>query len=121
VGAVLDEPETTCEVICDGIHLHPVAARLVWRAKGPDGVVLVPDATAAAGMPDGTCPLGETEVLVRNRRATTPDGVTISGSTLTMAEAARHGVTTLSVDLVTVARLAATNDPWPVWLVTGVW
>jgi hypothetical protein len=59
----------------------------------------------------------------RSSRPTTPPGIalTISGSTLTVAEAGRHGVTTLSVDLVTVARLAATNDPWPVWPVTGVW
>src|ERR1700749_1189292 len=53
VGALLDRDEVSCEVIADGVHLHDTAIRLVARAAGPGRLVLITDAMAAAGMPDG--------------------------------------------------------------------
>src|SRR5207245_2161025 len=58
VGAVLDLEEVSCELICDGVHVDPVAVRLFHRAKGASGIRLVTDAMAAAGMPDGSYRLG---------------------------------------------------------------
>ena len=57
-GALLDRDEVTCEVIADGVHLHDVVLRLAARAAGPGRLVLVTDAMAAAGMPDGSYRLG---------------------------------------------------------------
>ncbi|HON41691.1 MAG TPA: N-acetylglucosamine-6-phosphate deacetylase, partial [Bacillota bacterium] len=48
VGAALVHSELTCEVIADGIHVHPAAAKLVAQAKGPGGTVLMTDAMRAA-------------------------------------------------------------------------
>lgn len=53
VGAALDRGELRCEVIADGVHVHPAALRLLLAAKGSHGVVLVSDAVRAAGLPDG--------------------------------------------------------------------
>jgi N-acetylglucosamine-6-phosphate deacetylase len=89
LGAVLDDAAVTCEVIADGHHVHPAVVRLVHRAKGAAGTVLVTDAMEAAGLPDGVYTLGETPVEVRQGRATTPDG-SLAGSTLTMDAAVRH-------------------------------
>ena len=58
VGALLDRDEVSCEVIADGVHLHDTAIRLVARAAGPGRLVLITDAMAAAGMPDGRYRLG---------------------------------------------------------------
>jgi N-acetylglucosamine-6-phosphate deacetylase len=62
-GALLDS-QVTCEVIADGTHLHDTVIRLAARAAGPGNLVLVTDAMAAAGMPDGIYRLGELVVAV---------------------------------------------------------
>ena len=64
VGALLDRDEVTCEIIADGVHLHDIAIRLAARAAGPGRLVLVSDAMAAAGMPDGRYQLGSKRVTV---------------------------------------------------------
>jgi N-acetylglucosamine-6-phosphate deacetylase len=89
IGAVLDAPEVSCELIADGMHVAPAIARLLWRAKGPARLVLVTDATEAAGLPDGRYRLGETAIDVRGGRALTPAG-SLAGSTLTMDAAVRN-------------------------------
>lgn len=43
-----------CELIADGRHLPPALLRLAWLAKGWEETVLVSDATAGAGLPDGS-------------------------------------------------------------------
>jgi len=61
VGAALDLPEVTVEVIADGVHLHPAVVRLLWRACGASRLCLVSDAVdiglpgaGAAQLADGT-------------------------------------------------------------------
>jgi N-acetylglucosamine-6-phosphate deacetylase len=63
-GALLDRDEVTCEVIADGVHLHDMTIRLAARAAGPGRLVLITDAMAAAGMPDGSYRLGSMRVDV---------------------------------------------------------
>jgi N-acetylglucosamine-6-phosphate deacetylase len=48
IGAVLDHPTATVEVIADGVHVHPSAVRLLWRALGPGRLCLVSDAVDVA-------------------------------------------------------------------------
>jgi N-acetylglucosamine-6-phosphate deacetylase len=113
VGALLDRDEVTCEVIADGVHLHDTAIRLAARAAGPGRLVLITDAMAAAGMPDGRYRLGSMRVDVAGGVARlapdTEPGVAdatagvkgtaagpvgaIAGSTATMASVVRHAVT----------------------------
>ena len=69
VGALLDRDEVSCEVIADGVHLHDTAIRLVARAAGPGRLVLITDAMAAAGMPDGRYRLGSMWVDVAGGEA----------------------------------------------------
>ena len=49
VGALLDSPSVTVELIADGRHVDPVVARLALRAAGPGRVALITDAVAATG------------------------------------------------------------------------
>ena len=95
VGALLDRDEVTCEVIADGVHLHDTAVRLVARAAGPGRLVLITDAMAAAGMADGSYPLGSLRVEVAGgvARLAGDDGPgAIAGSTATMAGVVRRAV-----------------------------
>ncbi len=101
-GALLDRDEVTCEVIADGVHLHDITVRLAARAIGPGRLVLITDAMAAAGMPDGSYRLGSMRVDVaggvarltgdtRQAPDTGPPGA-IAGSTATMATVFRRAV-----------------------------
>jgi N-acetylglucosamine-6-phosphate deacetylase len=53
IGAALTRPELYVELIADGVHLHKAAIDIVYRAKGPEGIILVSDAMAPAGLLDG--------------------------------------------------------------------
>jgi len=93
VGALLDRDEVTCEVIADGVHLDDIAVRLTARAAGPGRLVLVSDAMAAAGMPDGSYQLGSQRVTVAGGVARLlEDRAAIAGSTVTLADVARHAI-----------------------------
>jgi N-acetylglucosamine-6-phosphate deacetylase len=88
VPALLEDDRVTVELICDGVHLHSAAVRLVLRTASARRVALVTDAMAAAGAGDGDYPLGHLTVQVRDGVARQQDG-TIAGSTLTMDRAFR--------------------------------
>ena len=101
-GALIDRDEVTCEVIADGVHLHDTIVRLTARAIGPGRLVLITDAMAAAGMPDGSYRLGSMRVDVAGGVARLADvkqrapGAgrpgAIAGSTATMATVFRRAV-----------------------------
>jgi N-acetylglucosamine-6-phosphate deacetylase len=91
LGAVLDDPRVTAEVIADGVHVDAPAVRLLIRAKGPEAVLLVTDATAAAGMPDGIYRLGPLELEVRNGVCRDRTG-RLAGSSLSMDRAVRFAL-----------------------------
>jgi N-acetylglucosamine-6-phosphate deacetylase len=109
IGAALDMPEVSCELICDGTHLAPAAVRLTYRAKGNTGVRLVTDAMQAAGMPDGQYRLGAATVEVRDGVATLAGGRSIAGSTLTMDLAVRNAVRFLGISVPEAVTLASAN------------
>jgi N-acetylglucosamine-6-phosphate deacetylase len=109
LGAVLESDLVSCELILDGGHISPVAARLVHRVKGSAGVHLVTDAMAGAGMPDGVYPLGERRVRVTGGRALSADGATLAGSTLTMDRAVANAVRMLGVPVQEAVAMASWN------------
>jgi N-acetylglucosamine-6-phosphate deacetylase len=79
-----------CEVINDGIHVHPAVLRMV-HGWGADRPLLVTDAVAAAGVPDGEHRFGGRPVSVADGQVRLADG-TLAGSTLTSAAAVRGAV-----------------------------
>ena len=48
IGAALADDTVVAGLICDGIHVDPVAVRMAWRALGPARLNLVTDAVARA-------------------------------------------------------------------------
>jgi N-acetylglucosamine-6-phosphate deacetylase len=58
VGAVLQNNNCFCELIADGIHIHPEVIDLLIKFKGKDKIILVSDSMQAAGMPPGKYNLG---------------------------------------------------------------
>jgi N-acetylglucosamine-6-phosphate deacetylase len=88
LAEVLVDGRLTADIIADGIHVAPEVVQLFLKAKGLDGSILITDATAAAGMPDGTYQLGPIEVEVKDGKCTV-DGK-LAGSVLTMDRAVRN-------------------------------
>ncbi|WP_204531902.1 N-acetylglucosamine-6-phosphate deacetylase [Arthrobacter tumbae] len=82
------------ELIADGAHLHPDTVRMVFGLVGADGIALITDAMAAAGMSDGDYALGTLDVEVRNgtARLASPDGTAgaIAGGTSRLLENVRR-------------------------------
>jgi N-acetylglucosamine-6-phosphate deacetylase len=82
--------EASVELIADGVHVDAGFARLVFAIAAPGRVVLVTDATAAAGMPDGEYALGALRVTVSGGVARLPaahgeaSGGAIAGGTSTL-------------------------------------
>jgi N-acetylglucosamine-6-phosphate deacetylase len=85
LGEVLSNRLLTADLIADGIHVHPAVVRLFLEAKGAEKAVLITDALAAAGMPDGRYRLGEMEIDVKEGKCLHQG--TLAGSVLTLDRA----------------------------------
>lgn len=107
LGAVLDSERLYAELICDGIHVDPIAVRLYYRAKGAERAILITDGMSATGMPNGRYKLGSFDVDVEDGRAMS-DGV-LAGSVLTMDRAVKNFFRITGAPLATVAQLATRN------------
>ena len=104
VGAALSDPRVRCELIADGVHVHPGAMTVAWRAKGPDGLCLVTDALRAAGLPEGTYRFDERAVTHRDGAMWLDSGA-LAGSGLTMDRALRNFLSSTGASLA---------EAWPV-------
>jgi len=109
VGAVLTDDRITAEVIADGHHVHPAGVKLITRAKGAHNVILVTDAMAAAGMPDGDYELGGLPVHMKCGVARLKENDSLAGSTLTMISAFRFLVREIGVSVEDASRMASEN------------
>lgn len=88
LAEVLTDSQLSADIIVDGIHVAPEVVQIFLREKGLERSVLITDAMAAAGMPDGTYQLGPIQVEVKDGKCT-KDG-TLAGSVLTMDRAVRN-------------------------------
>ena len=103
LGVALSDDRLAISLIADGVHVDPRMLRLAWRAKGPERVVLVTDATGwRAGR------LGDAGVTLVDGAPRLADG-TLAGSALRMDQAVRHSVNVVGADLAEVLVAASTN------------
>ena len=88
IGAAADFARY-CELIGDGVHLHPAVVRQTFSFFGDDRICLISDCMRAGGLPDGAYTLGGQAVRVENGKATLPDG-TLAGSAVSLSECLRR-------------------------------
>lgn len=109
VGAVLENPSVVAELICDGVHVHPMLVRMAVRAKTVDGVMAVTDGASVSGLePGARGALGGQPVVHDGTCARLADG-TLAGSVLTMDEAYRRLTGPLGFSPPDAVRLCATT------------
>jgi N-acetylglucosamine-6-phosphate deacetylase len=107
IGAALTSG-ISCEVINDGVHVHPAITTLV--AEVPGRAVLVTDAIRAAGMGDGEFFVGGLHVRVSNGQARLAGTDTLAGSSLTLDAALRRAVQECGLPI-EVASAAVSGNP----------
>ncbi|GAB3448309.1 N-acetylglucosamine-6-phosphate deacetylase [Streptomonospora sediminis] len=119
IAAALNDERVTVELINDGVHVHPAAARLVFDNAGTDRVALITDAMSATGLGDGEYTLGKLRVRVEDGRARIAETGQIASSTIVLPDAIRRAVHTMGVPLETAAH-AATAVPARALNLSGV-
>jgi len=107
IGAALTDSRIKAELIADGVHVDPTAIRMLYQAKGDDGIVLISDGLSGTGMPDGLYPVAGFLVEVK-------DGIcryqgTLAGSVMTLDRAVRNMRRFLGIRSDQALRMATRN------------
>lgn len=74
IVAAQEAKDVTCEIICDGVHVHPASIRLAFEMMGADKMILISDSCRACGMPDGKYELGGQDIFKHDHAAFLKDG-----------------------------------------------
>lgn len=79
IGAACENGNVTAELIGDGLHVHPSAVRMAYRAFGAERLCLISDSLSCCGCANGVYYVGGQEVFLDGAIARLADG-TIAGS-----------------------------------------
>lgn len=86
VGAFLEDDRVICEVIGDGIHIHPAIIQLIMRCKGEEGLYMISDSISAAGLSPGTYTFSGQTITVDAKGYSYLNNGTLAGSTVTIPQ-----------------------------------
>ncbi|MDD3903069.1 MAG: N-acetylglucosamine-6-phosphate deacetylase, partial [Sphaerochaeta sp.] len=94
VGAILIQRDMQCEIICDGVHVHPELVKMLLREKPLDNIVMVTDSLKPTKQRTGPMTANGVPCVVG------PEGSFISiedpslflGSALTMLQGVRNAI-----------------------------
>jgi N-acetylglucosamine-6-phosphate deacetylase len=107
VGAAMDS-SAGCELIADNIHVHPSVQRILLKAKGVKGIILVTDAMKACLLDEGEYELGGQRVLVKDGEARLAAG-NLAGSVLTLNKALKNFIENTGISLFEAVRTVTEN------------
>ena len=114
----LSEPQISCELIADGHHVSSTLMKMLYRAKdGRGGICLVTDATAGAGLPDGSrFSLFGNDCVVEGGVCLLADRSALAGSASQMIDLVRTMVQKVDVPLHEAVAMATQNPAQAVGL-----
>jgi N-acetylglucosamine-6-phosphate deacetylase len=111
VGAILIHPDLSCEIIADGVHVHPALIKMLIRDKPDTKILLVTDALGPTGLTADAGPLlanGEEVYLSGEGIWRRKKDDVIAGSSLTMDKAVRN-IVEWGINRESAFRMAAIN------------
>ena len=115
----LSEPDISCELIADGHHVSPTLMKMLYRAKGPQGICLVTDATAGAGLREGSrFALFGKDCIVENGVCLLADHSALAGSAARMIDLVRAMVREVNVPWNEAVAMATENPAHAIGLET---
>ncbi|MGK0466526.1 MAG: N-acetylglucosamine-6-phosphate deacetylase [Clostridium sp.] len=107
VGAILNS-DIYCELIADGIHVHPAIFNILKKVKGTNRIILITDSMRAGCLRDGVSELGGQKVIVKNNSARLEDG-TLAGSILKLNEGVKNFMDNTDIDICEAISLVSIN------------
>ncbi len=107
VGAALEDRDSWCGIIVDGVHVHPASLRVALAAKPRGKVFLVTDAMPPVGADDPSYALYGEIITARDGVVRNAAGA-LAGSALDMITAVRNAMSMLGISLEEAARMAST-------------
>ncbi|MEY2542389.1 MAG: N-acetylglucosamine-6-phosphate deacetylase [Verrucomicrobiota bacterium] len=115
----LSEPDILCELIADGHHVSPTLMKMLYQAKGARGICLVTDATAGAGLPDGSkFSLYGRKCVVEGGVCLLADRSALAGGAARMIDLVRTMVTKVNVPLHEAIAMATDTPAHTIGLTT---
>jgi N-acetylglucosamine-6-phosphate deacetylase len=106
----LSDPAILCELIADGHHVSATLMKMLYRAKRAEGICLVTDATAGAGLPDGAeFELAGKRCIVEGGVCSLADRSALAGSAARMIDLVRAMVRDVGVPLHEAVQMATRN------------
>jgi N-acetylglucosamine-6-phosphate deacetylase len=115
----MGEPEIICELIADGHHVSPTLMKMLYRAKTFTGICLVTDATAGAGLPNGSkFSLGGKKCIVADGVCLLADRSALAGSAARMIDLVRTMVQKVGVPLHEAVAMATDTPAYMIGLTT---
>jgi N-acetylglucosamine-6-phosphate deacetylase len=115
----LSEPRVDCELIADGHHVSGTLMKMLYRAKGSGGICLVTDATAGAGLPNGSqFSLFGRDCIVEDGVCLLADRSALAGSASRMIDLVRTMIMKVNVPLHEAVMMATENPARAIGLET---
>ncbi|SDJ99092.1 N-acetylglucosamine-6-phosphate deacetylase [Sediminibacillus albus] len=99
----------TCEIIADGIHIHPQMIELLYKVKGNERIVLVSDCTGYNELDDGEYFFREKNLIKNGDKVTLNNGQ-LAGSAITLDKGIKYVVEQCNIPL-EKAIYMATQEP----------
>ncbi len=109
VGAVLDSDTVTCEIIADGVHVHPASVRIALVQMGVDRICLVTDSVKASGLGDGVYEIGNSQVFVEGEKAVLLESNTLAGGVLSLNKAVKNVLKWCELSVPEVVKMVTLN------------
>lgn len=85
-----------CECICDMVHVHPTALRLIHFCKGVKRMIVVSDTVATTGLSDGDYVFEGEMIRIRNGQSRTKEG-SLNGGGMSLLQAV-HALMQIGID-----------------------
>jgi len=115
----LSEPRISCELIADGQHVSATLMKMLYRAKGAGGICLVTDATAGAGLPNGSqFSLFGKDCIVEDGVCLLADRSALAGSASRIIDLVRTMIMKVNVPLHEAVMMATENPARAIGLET---
>lgn len=115
----MSEPQIVCELIADGHHVSATLMKMLYRAKGAPGICLVTDATAGAGLAEGSkFSLSGKKCVVEKGVCFLEDRSALAGSASRMIDLVRIMVTQVNVPLHEAVAMATDTPAHAIGLTT---
>ena len=110
VEFAMSEPCITCELIADGVHVAPTLMKMLYQAKGVEGLCVITDATAGYGLQeDDRFNIAGIKCKISGGFCVTEEDGVLAGGSASMLLCVQNMIRLVGVPMVDAVRMASIN------------